>query len=778
MKGHAAVGDDASRIYLETIVNSVSTELIAEFTVRPDERLATSSSELMNIGLQPNTQAVATDGLIDLDRLPGVSYTYDRGSQVVRIEALAASVLPHKYDARANSLRGTITPELPASHGVTGVVVNYFAFGTTDALLGEYNIEPFGRRGSASVTLESRLFGDYGVWEQSGIAGSTPQSAGDVLRLNSTWSYGDAASLVTYRAGDIVSGGLGWTRPIRLGGLQAQRSFSLRPDLVTMPLPAFSGTAGVPSAVDVFVNNVRTFSQQVPVGPFQISNLPVVSGSGTQTLVLRDATGRETVTSQQFYATPVLLRQGLYDFSAESGFRRYSFGVASDDYDGDFVASASLRGGLSDEITAEGHAEAGAGVTNGGIGTAFALRGLGVGSVAVAGSNSGGKQGAQLAASVEFDFGIMRLFARGQQTFRDYTDLAGSPASTALPGLPPAFNAQPPRQLAQATLSIPMAANASSLSLSVTHIRDDFEAGQNILGLTWAGKVFRDASMFVNGFADMGAGRNVGMTAGITFSPRPDISAQAGVSNNNHSVGSDVEFVKTQPNEPDTYGWRVRDLEGALPDREALFSYRTQAARVAVGGQQFGSSSMATGEIEGAVVVANGGVFLANRIDDAFAVVDVGAPGVNVAYENRLAGQTNADGQLLVPHLRSNESNVLSIDPNNLPTNAVVPRTKMAVVPSSRGAVVADFGVSTKGSPMLITLQDESGRSIMVGSRVTVDGMAAALTVGYDGKVYLQDAPQNLKLRVERADGTGCVATLVASKSTVPELPDQRVICK
>jgi outer membrane usher protein FimD/PapC len=28
-----------------------------------------------------------------------------------------------------------------------------------------------------------------------------------------------------------------WTRPVRLGGIQVQRDFSIRPDLVTLPLP-------------------------------------------------------------------------------------------------------------------------------------------------------------------------------------------------------------------------------------------------------------------------------------------------------------------------------------------------------------------------------------------------------------------------------------------------------------------------------------------------------------------------------------------------------------
>ena len=73
-----------------------------------------------------------------------------------------------------------------------------------------------------------------------------------VKRLNTTWSYSDPERLITYRAGDFVSGGLPWTRPVFLGGMQVQRNFTLRPDLVTLPVPILSGHCGGPSTLEVY----------------------------------------------------------------------------------------------------------------------------------------------------------------------------------------------------------------------------------------------------------------------------------------------------------------------------------------------------------------------------------------------------------------------------------------------------------------------------------------------------------------------------------------------
>ena len=63
--------------------------------------------------------------------------------------------------------------------------------------------------------------------------------------------------------------------------MQYARNFAVQPGYLTMPLPIASGTAAVPSVVDVYVNNTLQGQQQVAPGPFELSNVPVPSGNGT-----------------------------------------------------------------------------------------------------------------------------------------------------------------------------------------------------------------------------------------------------------------------------------------------------------------------------------------------------------------------------------------------------------------------------------------------------------------------------------------------------------------
>ena len=173
------------------------------------------------------------------------------------------------------------------------------------------------------------------MFNQSFVANSTATGlTRNFLRLDTRWFYEAPNTLTTYSAGDVISGSLNWTTSIRMGGIRIRRDFQLRPDLVTQPIPQFSASAAVPSTVEVFANQTRAFSQDITGGPFNINNIPVATGPGTMYIVLRDATGKETVTEYSYYSSTNLLARGVFDYSVEAGFARQFCGLYSDSYDG------------------------------------------------------------------------------------------------------------------------------------------------------------------------------------------------------------------------------------------------------------------------------------------------------------------------------------------------------------------------------------------------------------------------------------------------------------
>ncbi len=381
-------------LYLEVFINGQPTGLIANFVQRPGQRLAITVTELAELRIRSDRVPVDPNGLVDLDRYSGLSYQYDHVQQTIRIEISDQGRTPFVVDTAVRR------EARPTDADTTGAVMNYTLFGSTNAEPRDF-AATWRLRPSFSAGFDARAFGPFGVFSQSALINSVTTTTHGA-RLESTWSYSNADSLTTYRAGDVISGGLSWTRSVRLGGFQVQRNFGLRPDLVTLPMPQYSGSAALPSTIDVFVNNVRGYSGTVPAGPFQIQNLPVMSGAGNQSIVVQDALGRQTVINQPFYSSSKMLAGGLLDFSVESGFTRREYGVRSDVYDKSASASGSLRYGLNDWLTLEGHAEGSSSLANGGAGVNLLLASWGVASLAVAGSRGDGNaNGGLVAASLE-----------------------------------------------------------------------------------------------------------------------------------------------------------------------------------------------------------------------------------------------------------------------------------------------------------------------------------------------------------------------------------------
>jgi outer membrane usher protein len=609
----------------------------------------------------------------------------------------------------------------------------------------------------ANASLDGRLFGPYGTLSQSAILGSTTTRTLDALRLETTWTYTVPEELLTYRAGDTISGGLAWTRPIRIGGVQMQRDFGLRPDLVTMPLPTISGSAAVPSTLDVYVNNIKVNSQEVPSGPYQLINIPVLSSAGTARVVMQDAAGHQIEASLPFYSSPILLREGLMDFSIEAGMPRLFYGAISNSYAVHPVGSASLRHGLFDWLTLEAHTEGGAGLRNLGVGTVTRLGSLGV--LSLAGSGSQAAHAFGFETYLAFDSQIMGvdLHASSLQTFGTFNDLASVTASnltalSVLPGvssigtIPPRLltSTRPPKSLDIVSMSLPLPFDTSRVNLGYVHDVLNDGTRSDLANVSYSRSLFGDVSFYVTAFTDLHSNKTSGVFIGLSMPlgnfPSSGAPVMASTSVSATPLGTSItsDLVKTLQPEPDSYGWRLQDREGNTPYHAAAASYRSSFAQFDGTVLQVGRTTNLSAQAQGAVAALGGGVFLANRIDDAFTVANVGAPGVDVFYENRPVGKTDGDGRLLIPNLRSYQANTISIDARGLPLDADVPVTQSLVVPADRGGAVVDFGINTEVKAAVVILSDKAGKFIVPGVRGHLKGAKDAFLVGYDGRAYVK----------------------------------------
>ncbi len=754
----------ARRLDLDVLINGVSTHEVEPFWWVPPTGFATTRSNLQEMGI-----AVPGEGdgrqMVDLMTIPGVGIHFDEPRQRIDFTLGERQRRTQVYDARGDV-------KVPRTQADWGGLINYTLYATS-----------LGQPTSGSVfsglnaTLDTRLFSPFGTILQSGIVGDTvasgPNPGSRSLRLDSTLLYAAQDRLTVIRAGDAISGGLAWTRPFRYGGAQAQRDFTLRPDLVTSPVPSVSGSAAVPSTVDIYLNNIRTFSQQVGPGPYQITNLPIVSSSGAAQVVVTDASGQALKSSLPLFASPRLLAQGLTDFSLDAGFARHYYGTVFDEYDSRPLGAVSLRRGFSDWFTAEGHAEGGAGLVEAGVGGLVGFGSMGTLSLAAAASLKGAADGAQGFVAYASDLGSLHIDVSSQRTFGSFQDLASvtppriggrhySPGSTSrslvagfLPGTA-GFDPHPPRALDRLSVGAQLWFDPTYVNVSLINLVEADHTPSRIVSVSLSRPLPHDASLFGAVFVDLARQRSAGLSIGLTVPLGGGTSLTASASGSGDRSGSLEAQKSLQPVDGST-GWRLQDFEARTPYRSAEASYRSPFGTLTAGAQQQGGRLGGSAQVDGSLAALGGSILLGNRVDDGFAIVDAGMAGVQVTRDNRPIGVTNAWGKLLVPDLQSYQTNRIGIDPTILPMTAEAKTTRVAIAPTRQSGVYVDFGVNLDVRGAVVVLVDTAGKALPPGSKGRLEGSDQVFVVGYDGQAYLKGLESRNAVSVDVGD-TQCRA--------------------
>lgn len=744
-----AISDGLEPLFLEVMINEQPTNLIASFFRNSEGKIGASAQELKEIGIKI-PQDVNPEKIIFLADIPTVQYDYNEANQVLAIKIFDEQRLAKEYN-----LRGSIDDQYLTQSGI-GAVINYSLFATSAAPVGgSMQVE------NISANLDGWIYGPLGKIYGSGIFSTDDFGTYEYLRLDTTWTYSDVKTLRVYNIGDMISGGLAWTRPVRIGGLQIQKNFGLRPDLIATPLFQASGSAAVPSTVDIYIGNFKAHTQDVDAGPFTINQVPSVSGVGNARIVITDATGRETETSKPFYISTNLLRKGLLDYSLEAGFARLNYGSLSNNYSKDFVASATFRYGITDKFTLEGHVEGGSGLINGGLGSSFTIADRAFFSLAGSASRTETKSGYQLYGSLNTQIFGLNLHVSSRRSFGDYQDLASVTADEIIDtgGIASALsNTGVAKAFDQISLGIPLPKLKGGLNLSFTHLENVVDEASDIASISYSQKVFDTATLSISGYTSVNGTSDTGVYVGLSFPLGKKVYASTSVEANNGNLNYRVSASKSVSSKPNSWGWRLSDTEGQTVQRSAGLTYRGKNTFSQANVHQNAAGFQADAYVSGAVVVADSGVFLATRIDDAFAVVDTGEPGIPVYLANHLQGETNRYGKLLVPGLLSYEENRIKINTEKLPVNASVESTNQKIIPANGAGVNVRFGVETKTKNAVVIFQDTTGKHLKVGSEGTLSGSGSEFIIGYDGRTYMEGLSANNTVTI-LMDNDKCVAS-------------------
>jgi outer membrane usher protein len=712
-------------LQLEVSINGEAQNLIAGFTQWPDGSFTAKASELSALGIKLDKDAKPSDE-ISLASLPDTTVNYNAANQTMVFTMGDTARLTKYFDAAQES------NNIVLSTGF-GMVLNYTAFASASRVKSAQQSTFDG----ASLSLEDRVYGKLGVVSNSGIIGRTTDNKTNYLHLDSAWTYSNQDKLLTGTIGDIITGGLSWTRPVRLGGIQLRRNFGLRPDLITNPLPTINGSAAVPSTLDVYINNLKTYSQDVPAGPWAIHNVPTTNGAGKARIIVRDATGRETETTTPFFASEDLLSRGLVDFSTELGVVRKNYASQSFDYDSELAATASFRYGVAGGLTAQAHAEGNARLVNGGLGIVANIGNFGLLTLAGSASTFEARQGTQLQASFETEIHGINFNASTTRSFGDYSDLAYSSSLSPNMIASELLAIEPMKALDRASLGFRVPHDEGSIGLSLLHL-EKHDGEQSWIGsLNYARSFIGTSSLSLSGFTDISDQKSYGAFLYLSVPLGNWGSGSAGTSYDRTGTSFTAEISKPQNQKPGSFGWRAQMQQGATSSQRGNLNYRGNFADLDANLTNTENTIQTSASADGAVVLAQGGIFASRRIDDAFAIVDAGAPQVRVFHENHLVGRSNAHGKILVPGLKAYEKNKIAIEPDDLPLNADVPQFETQISPNDRNGVAVSFGVKANIASALVKIVNANNKTFAPGTEGQLQN-GEKFYIGYDGQAYLK----------------------------------------
>ncbi|HDZ1003215.1 TPA: fimbrial biogenesis outer membrane usher protein [Klebsiella variicola] len=742
---------DGEKLLLAVTLNGSSTDELLSVYRHADGSINALAGELRHMRIKIPA-SVTDDSPQSLNSLKGVRVHYDEAAQV-----LALTIPEEQLDAYAVNLgEATDAPDFSMITTEPAAVLNYGIYHnrTTDG-------HQWAGSAEALATGSAGIFSTSGLYNDAGYYNGHRQ-----VRLGSYWRYIEPDTIRSYTAGDFVSNALSWNNSVRLVGFQWASAFEQRSDLVTTALPEFSGSAALPSTLDLYINQQRIYSGAVPSGPFDLKSLPYVTG-GNVTLVTTDATGRQITTTRPYYYTASLLQPDLLQFSVDVGAPRFNYGIKNNDYDDTLFAANSLRYGFSRQVTLENHNEFSAdGLVNFGAAVAQGLNGYGVINGSWSASRYEGYTGQKATLGIEGRLGGVQMYAGTLRTFEEYFDLARVSTTrlvrrNARQGEYGEFY-QWVGNSAQARIIDRFGFNMTPFERLSTNMSYNRIVSQNdetrTLNFSVSRALTNTSNLSASVYQDLNRSGSYGAWLTFTLALGGNVNASAGVSRDGGKTGYNQRISGIADQRQGAIGWGVSNTtwRGRDDQRNAYISYRAPQAQLRAQLSQFGSVSSTELSAEGALLASDSGVFATNRIGDAYTIVKNAGPHVDVMQGGVRMATTDSYGSALLPDIRPYYRQTVSIDPATLPDGWEAAVTERTALSGYRQGTVVDFGARMNHAAIVI-LHDHQGHVISPGYPARQDNGETGV-VGYDGELYVKGLTAHNQVSVDLGSAGLCSA--------------------
>ncbi|WP_227558478.1 fimbria/pilus outer membrane usher protein, partial [Acinetobacter nosocomialis] len=637
------------QLFLNISINSnTSTDLISVHQDQ-DKKLYVRARDLKALRLKMD-EHIPDSQWVCINELKGIQFKYLENEQSLNLQVPSSMLSDYSVDLNGQSTTNT---NLLKMKPLNAAILNYSLYHT---ITNDESIFS----GSAEGIFNSAL-GNFSSGVLYNGSNETSYSHEKWVRLESKWQYVDPEKVRIYTLGDFISNSSDWGSNVRLAGFQWSSAYTQRGDIVTSALPQFSGSAALPSTLDLYVNQQKIYSGLVPSGPFDIKQLPFISGNEV-TLVTTDATGQQIITKKPYYFSSKILAKGINEFSVDVGVPRYNYGLYSNDYDDATFASGAIRYGYSNSLTLSGGVEASTdGLSNVGTGFAKNLFGVGVINADIAASQYKDENGYSTLIGLEGRISKNISFNTSyRKVFDNYFDLARVSQIRYLKENQ--ISAEPQNYLSYSALAD---------EIIRAGINYNFYAGYGVyvgynqikysdnsyklLSANLSGSLNKNWGFYSSAYKDYENHKDYGIYFALRYTPSTKVNSITSFSNDSGKTTYRQEVNGFSDPHIGSFGWGgyvERDQDAHTNNASIYGSYRARAAYLTGRYNRIGDNDQVALSATGSLVAAAGRIFAANEIGEGYAVVTNAGPQSQIINGGVNLGETDKSGRFLIANLR------------------------------------------------------------------------------------------------------------------------------
>lgn len=337
--------------------------------------------------LEDRITLINNERFVSLSAIQNVTYSFNE-------KTLSVDIVGKTSDTRKTSVNVYPFPSRPPNLYYPRESSVFLNYGATYSYADPAGFQFFSLTNKLGIRLGDIFFVSDSLYRKV-------ENDDQFVRLLSSATYERRDNLHWFVLGDQFanSGDLGST--LNIGGIGFSKLYKLDPYFITQPIFNLTGVSSFPSQAEIYVDGVFVGKHPIAPGLFELKNFYSYGGVHSVDVVIKDPFGNEQRLSYPMYFTPLMLREGLHEYSYNFGFLRKQYGAESNRY-GKTVFSGFHRYGVTNFLNIGARAEGSEDIYNCGISTSFMAPRCGIFTVSLAGSTTNGEVG--LAGSFQHSY--------------------------------------------------------------------------------------------------------------------------------------------------------------------------------------------------------------------------------------------------------------------------------------------------------------------------------------------------------------------------------------